>query len=98
MITSSDNVIIMRTIVDIPEEKRKALDAYCKARSISLAEAVRRGVDKVLEEEEQEEKKKRLKQVLDATFGAWKDNDIGDAVEYQRKLRAEWDHRGWDEI
>ena len=97
MITSSDNVIIMRTIVDIPEEKLKALDAYCKALGISRAEGVRRGVDKILEQELAEEKSKRLARVLDETYGAWKDLGIGDAVEYQRALRAEWDNRGWDE-
>jgi hypothetical protein len=39
--SSSDNVINMRTIVDLPERERDQLDALCRQRGLSRAEAIR---------------------------------------------------------
>jgi hypothetical protein len=84
--TLSCDDIAVRTIVDLPEEQIRALDAYGKKHGISRAEAVRRAVAMFLP--------KRRHRKLDfqnhPAFGAWRDRDIN-AVEYQRKLRAEWD-------
>jgi hypothetical protein len=78
----------VRTIVDLPEEQIRALDAYSRKFGVSRAEAVRRAVAMFLP--------KRPHRKLDfqnhPAFGAWKDRRL-DAVGYQRKLRAEWDDR-----
>jgi hypothetical protein len=82
--------IIMRTIVDIPEEKIRLLDGWCKAEGISRTEAIRRAVSKLVEEVCNP---RRKISIADA-FGVWADrDDIGDALVYQEKLRAEWDER-----
>jgi predicted transcriptional regulator len=75
----------MKTLVDIPDNFISRLDFHAKQDKTSRADLIRRAIDAYLET--------RTKEILDATFGAWKDSDIGDAVEYQRMLRAEWDHR-----
>jgi len=84
--TLSCDDIAVRTIVDLPIEQIRALDAYGKKHGISRAETVRRAVAMFLP--------KRRRQKLDfrnhPAFGAWRDREV-DAVEYQRKLRAEWD-------
>lgn len=81
----------MRTIVDLPREQIEALDSYAKAKGISRAAAVREAVATYLPE------KKKKKRDLNywrnhPAFGSWKGPKV-DSVEYQRKLRAEWDHR-----
>ena len=78
----------MRTIVDLPDEQIRALDAYSKKYGISRAEAVRRAVASFLPKRRQ----RRLDFRNDPAFGSWKNRDVN-AVEYQRKLRAEWDER-----
>ena len=83
----------MRTIVDIPKEQIEALDSYAKAKGISRAAAVREAVATYLPE------KKKKKRDLDywlkhPAFGSEKMPKGFDSVEYVRKLRAEWDHRG----
>ena len=59
----SDNVI-MRTIVDIPENQLAALGAWCEREKISRAEAIRQALDVVLH-------KKQAAQSA-VSFGAWK--------------------------
>ena len=78
----------MRTIVDLPDEQIRALDAYSKKYGISRAEAVRRAVASFLPKRRQG----RLDFRNDPAFGYWKNRDV-DSVEYQRTLRAEWDDR-----
>jgi hypothetical protein len=78
----------VRTIVDLPDEQIRALDAYSKKYGISRAEAVRRAVASFLPKRRQ----RRLDFRNDPAFGSWKNRDV-DSVEYQRKLRAEWDDR-----
>lgn len=78
MITSYDDV--MRTIVDIPDQNIKALDAVCGRENISRAEAVRRAVSDYLA---------RHKSGEDAAFGLWKGRGI-DGLDYQDAMRDEW--------
>ncbi|MBU2446231.1 MAG: hypothetical protein KJ666_11785 [Bacteroidetes bacterium] len=47
--------------------------------------------------DDKDEIKKRRKKVLEECLGILKDWDI-DPVEYQRKLRSEWDERSWQNI
>jgi len=78
--------IIVRTIIDLPDEQIRALDAYSKKYGVSRAEAVRRAVARFLPKRRQ----RRVDFRNDPAFGSWKNRDV-DSVEYQRKLRAEWD-------
>ena len=52
------------------------------------AEAVRRAVASFLPKGRQ----RKLDFRNEPAFGSWKNRDV-DSVEYQRKLRAEWDNR-----
>lgn len=78
----------MRALVDIPDEDIRWLDTRARQEGTSRAALVREAVSAY-----------RIKSGtsgIDAAFGLWKDRtDIGDGVEFQRKLRAEWD-REWD--
>jgi metal-responsive CopG/Arc/MetJ family transcriptional regulator len=85
--------VAMRTIIDLPNEQLKHLAELCEREGISRAEAIRRAVDKMLAEAQ----KPSMDEALKAVFGMWKDREeMQDSVEYQRRLRAEWD-REWDE-
>lgn len=83
----------MRTLVDIPEDAIRRLDALSASKGWSRAEAVRRAVAEMLEREAEAERAAD-KAALDAVFGMWKDRGM-DGLEYQQALRAEWD-RPWD--
>lgn len=86
MMTCYDDA--MRTIIDLPDDQVRGLADYCVKEKVSRAKAIRRAVATLLEEQERREKDHKA--ALKAAFGIWKDRGI-DAVEYQRKLRAEWD-------
>lgn len=74
----------MRTIVDLPNEDIRRLDGIAKREKVSRAEVVRRAVKDYADKVEPHP--------IDAVFGMWKGRkDIGDGVEYQRRIRAEWD-------
>lgn len=84
----------MRTLVDLPDEDIRWLDVRAKARGTSRAALVREAVSDYRGSQAKEEPKGWL----EAGFGLWKDRtDIGDGVEYQRAIRAEWD-REWDVV
>ncbi len=78
----------MRTIVDLPKEQIEAMDSYAKEKGISRADVVRQAVATYLPK-----KKKKFDFRNDPAFGSWEGPKV-DSVEYVRKLRAEWDHRG----
>jgi hypothetical protein len=78
----------MRTIVDLTDEQRAWLEAESRRDGISRAEAIRRLVD----EARQKDRKARLRNALEAAAGSW---TAGDGLEYQLRIRAEWD-REWD--
>ncbi len=80
----------MRTIVDLPKEQIEALDSYAKSKGISRAAAVREAVATYLPEK----KPKKIDWRKHPAFGSEKMPKGFDSVEYVRKLRAEWDHRG----
>ena len=75
----SDNVI-MRTIVDIPENQLAALDAWCEREKISRAEAVRQALNVVLP-------KKQAAQGA-VSFGAWKPRK--NSRKLVSAMREEW--------
>ena len=76
------DAIIMRTIIDLPENQVHALAELCKSRSISRAEAVRRAVSEMLSNEQTAGR--------DAAFGAWKGKNV-DSREFVDALRQEWE-------
>ena len=77
----------MRVTIYLPDEQVELLNAYRKDHGISRAAAIRRGIEVLLERDSDPPAERR--RAVDA-FGMWKDRAI-DAVESQRKLRAEWD-------
>lgn len=79
----------MRTLIDLPEEDMKWLDRKAAERGKSRAALVREAVSTYRAEEAN-------KGGIEQYYGIWKDRaDIGDAVEWQRRLRAE-STRPWD--
>jgi hypothetical protein len=72
----------MRTLVDIPETQLRRLDLRAKAARKSRAAVIREAVERYLGPEDV--------LTLDQAFGLWGDHAV-DGVEYQRRLRAEWD-------
>ena len=80
----------VRTIVDIPDEQLEALRRLCERENISRAEAIRRAIAELIARRQRANARDRA--ILEETAGAWAGYGI-DALEYQRKLRAEWDER-----
>ena len=81
--SASDNGIIVRTIVDLPEPERDQLDALCHQRGMSRAEALRQALRHWLAQQQPSHS---------AVFGLWRDRPT-DALELQHALRAEWSKR-----
>ena len=74
--------VIMRTIIELPDEQAQALSVLCRDENISRAEAVRRGVALLLE--------KQHANGRDQAFGAWKKKKI-DSRKFVASLRREWE-------
>jgi Arc/MetJ-type ribon-helix-helix transcriptional regulator len=79
---SSDDVI-MRTIIDLPEAERAQLDALCRQRGLSRAEALRQALRLWLERQQPSHAE---------VFGLWRDRQPG-ALASQEALRQEWCQR-----
>jgi Arc/MetJ-type ribon-helix-helix transcriptional regulator len=89
--SSPDNVIplgdalspsgkTMRTIIDLPEQSRQQLDALCRQRGISRAEAIRQALALWLQQQQSDHA---------SVFGLWRDRQE-DALALQDALRQEW--------
>jgi len=74
---------VVRTIIDLPEADRAALDAQCQQRGLSRAEAMRQALRLWLQQQSPS---------TGSVFGLWADRDQ-DAVAMQQALRAEWSGR-----
>ena len=72
-----------RTIITLPEEDKQWLQSYSRVHGISLAEAVRQGVQKLRMAEQQD----LYRSIVDSTKGIWKK---GNGLEYQESIRSEW--------
>jgi hypothetical protein len=82
-----------RILADLPDEDIRWLDAHAAEQGKSRASVLREAVSVY--------KAQALpasgKDWLDQAFGIWKDRqDIGDAVDWQRRERASWT-RPWDD-
>jgi Mor family transcriptional regulator len=73
-----------RIIVSIPDEDKLWLEGYSKVHQISVAEAIRQGIGELKKSQRQQ----TYQQLVERTGGIWKK---GDGLEYQRKMRAEWE-------
>lgn len=86
----------MRTLIDLPDDDMKWLDRKAAEEGKSRAALVREAVAAYRAESGSESEQERRLAMLRAGFGAWKHRtDIGDSVEWQRRMRAEWT-RPWD--
>lgn len=73
----------IRTIITLSDKDKAWLESYSKARGISMAEAIRRGIGQLQEREE----RNIYQQLIQETRGIWKK---GDGLTYQEKTRSEW--------
>jgi hypothetical protein len=72
-----------RIIVTLPEKDKLWLEGYSKAYKVSVAEAIRRGIDKLKNAATGES----YHRIVQNTKGIWKK---GDGLEYQIDIRSEW--------
>ena len=72
----------MRIIFDIPEEEINKLDEIANKQNVSRAELIRQAIRGFLGP--------ILKSKKNSAFGIWSDQEI-DALDYENKLRSEWD-------
>ena len=72
----------MRTIIEISDEQLKGLSYICERKNISRAELIRQAISLYLQE--------NISVKNDYSFGIWKNKAI-DSVDYQNKLREEWE-------
>ena len=73
----------MRTIVDLPEPERDQLDAHCRQKGISRAEALREALRLWLRQQQPRHR---------SVFGLWRDR-AEDSITLQQALRQEWAER-----
>jgi len=73
-----------RIIITIPDEDKLWLEGYSKLHQISMAEAIRQGIDQL----KKVKKQQTYRQMVENTRGIWKQ---GNGLDYQKKLRAEWE-------
>jgi hypothetical protein len=73
----------VRTLVDLPEVELERLNILSRARKVSRAELIRQAVSGFLAQN---------KAGLEDSFGLWSGKKKRvDGVEYQDKLRSEWE-------
>ncbi len=76
-----------RTIITLPDEDRAWLEYYSRTYGISMAEGIRRALRLLRENKE----KDVYRALVERTRGIWVQ---GDGLEYQRKMRSEWEDNG----
>ena len=69
--------------MDLPEAERGQLDALCRQRGLSRAEALRQALRLWLEQQQPSHSE---------VFGLWRDRPEG-SLELQAALRQQWDER-----
>ncbi len=72
-----------RTIITLSEEDKLWLESYSKAFKISVAEAIRQGINRLKGAEIQ----KTYHTLVQNTRGIWKE---GNGLIYQERIRSEW--------
>ena len=77
----------MRTVVDLPDAKRVQLNALCRQRGLSRAEALRQALRLWLWLWPAQQKSSH-----GVVFGLWRDRPEG-SLELQQALRQQWNAR-----
>jgi hypothetical protein len=77
------NMPAKRIIITIPVEDKLWLDGYAKVHKISVAEAIRQGINQL----KQGQRQKTYQKLVESTCGIWKK---GDGLAYLGKIRNEW--------
>ena len=80
---------MVRTVISLPEGDKDWLDRTADERGVSMTEVVREAVHRLREEKERAAKP-TFRELLRAAAGTWTQ---GDGLEWQLKLRKEWDER-----
>ena len=75
------DIVIMRTIIDLPEEQVNGLEILCQREGISRAEAVRRALKSLLGAEKAGTRAE--------AFGAWAGKKL-DSRKHVESIRSEW--------
>ena len=75
-----------RTIITLSEEDKQWLESYSSLHRVSVAEAIRQGIRKLKEAELFE----NYRTIVKKSKGLWKN---GEGLDYQQKIRAEWNSR-----
>jgi hypothetical protein len=73
-----------RTLITISDQDKNWLVSYAQSRGISIAEAVRQAIARMISMEREQ----TYEQLANAVRGSW---EKGDGLEYQQKIRAEWE-------
>ncbi len=73
-----------KRLISLPDEDKNWLEGYSKVHKISVAEAIRQGIDQLKKDQRQ----KTYQELVKRTRGLWKK---GDGLDYQIKMRAEWE-------
>jgi len=76
------DIVIMRTIIDLPEEQVSGLELLCRREGISRAEAVRRALKSMLAA--------RKVGTRAEAFGAWSGKKL-DSRKHVAAIRSEWE-------
>ena len=75
--------------VSLDPEAKRWLDKYARSHNVSAASVVREALDVYRTRAAHQDIS--LRHLLEATHGTWKGREK--PLEYQRRLRREWDHR-----
>jgi hypothetical protein len=73
-----------RIIITLSEEDKLWIEGYSQALKISVAEAIRQGLERL----RQGEGRLTYQKLVEQTWGIW---NKGDGLEYQAAIRSEWD-------
>ncbi len=78
---------MVRAVISFDDKELKRIDALARKTKRSRAQVIREVMSQHLKKEDVQP---TWKELVSQTAGMWKHKNI-DGVEYQRKLRAEWD-------
>ena len=76
----------IRTIITISEDDKKWLESYSSLHHLSVAEAIRRGIKKLIDAEFLE----NYQTLVRNSKGLW---NKGEGLAYQKQIRSEWNSK-----
>ncbi len=78
---------MIRMLISLKEKEKQWLMKTAKKENMSTAELIRRAIS-LYRTQHQQSKRHNIQRLLKKTKGTW---THGDGLEYQRKLRDEWE-------